>query len=128
MTYDAFMPRSRCLRCLRVIKIRHEGQQYGPVCEKKVEVEERLKDVWDHTRKICADAYSYGKFIICDNNDCRVMLSHAQKVLTKEYRCDNEKSFYFGTKIEKPLKHLIDCVFAERTNITCKQCTFRIEY
>lgn len=118
----------RCLRCHRVIKIRDAEQQYGPVCTKKMEAEECLRAEQDHARKVYADAYDYVYCLGWENNECIVMLSHLQEVLKREYRCDNEKSFYFWTKIEKPSKHLMDCVFAHGTNLTCMQCAFRIQY
>ena len=119
---------SRCFRCHRIIKIQNEGQQYGPICTKKVDVEENLRDEKDHARKECAEAYSYVDCLACENSECEVILSHVQEVLNKEYWCDNEKSYYFGTRIEKPLKHHEDCMFAERANITCMQCAFMVGY
>jgi hypothetical protein len=47
-----------CLRCHRVINIQKMGPQYGPVCAKRVEAEERFRAKQDHTLEIRADTYS----------------------------------------------------------------------
>jgi hypothetical protein len=122
------MRRGKCLPKHNIMKFRHEVQQYGPVLTKEVGEEKHLIDEKDHALKVCADANGYVDCLVCENSDCEVMPSHVQEVLKKKYWCGNEKSFYLGTRIEKPLKHLEDCMFAVRTNIKCIQCTFMVEY